>query len=79
MTNFELNENELDKVVGGTLDEAAKAWVERNKTEVIRRAGALGGLANMALNYVNNCEELYDVPALKKAIKGYGINVDDLN
>lgn len=59
--------------------DAAEAWVNRNRNEIIRRAGVLGGLANYALNFVRNDSIEYDVPALKAAIGSYGIDVSDLN
>ena len=79
MKNYELNDSELDQVIGGVLTPEAEAWVSRNRSEVIKRAGALGSLANLALNFVRNDSAVYDVPALKAAIKSYGIDVSDLN
>lgn len=79
MKNFELSEKELFNVLGGVLDEDARNWVERNKDEVIRRAGFLGGLADAALEYINGIKEEYTVAKLKEAIKNFGINVDDLD
>ena len=79
MKNYELNDNELDQIIGGVLTPEAESWVSRNKSEVIKRAGALGSLANLALNFVRNDSAVYDVPALKAAISSYGIDVSDLN
>ena len=79
MKNYELNDNELDQIIGGVLPPEAESWVSRNKSEVINRAGALGSLANFALNLVRSDSTVYDVPALKAAISSYGIDVSDLN
>ena len=79
MKNFELDEKELEKVFGGMLTEEAEAWVERNRENVIKRAGFLGGLADYALNAAREAAEIYDVADLKEAIEEYGIKVDDLD
>lgn len=79
MKKYELNDNELDMICGGTLTPEAEAWVTKNRDEVIRRAGMLGSMADFALNYVRNDKTVYDVPALKAAICGFGIDVSNLN
>ena len=79
MKKFELNDNELNKIFGGTLTEDAEDWVSGNSEKIVQSAGALGGLADFALNLVRKDTKVYDVPDLKAAIKSYGINVDDLN
>lgn len=74
-----INEKELKKVNSGVLTAEAETWISAHRDEVIARAGNLGALANLALSYVKTCETVYDVPALKAALKGYGIDVSDLN
>lgn len=79
MKKVELNDNELNKIFGGTLTKDAEDWVSRNRDKIVQSAGALGGLADFALNLVRKDTKVYDVLDLKAAIKSYGINVDDLN
>ena len=80
MKNCEMNEKDLENVAGGKLTKEAEDWVMRNRSEVVRRAGTLGFLADYALGLIRSDTTVYDVPALKKAIKdNSGINVDDLN
>ena len=78
MKNNELNDNVLDQVFGGVLTPEAEQWVTDHREEVIERAGILGGLADVGLAYVRKDKQEYDVAGLKAAIKGFGINVDDI-
>lgn len=75
-----LDFDELAKVVGGTLTQAAEEWITRNESTIRSRAKAkgLGGLADYALSQVKGCKQEYDVDALKSFLAGY-IQVDDLN
>lgn len=79
MTDFELNEKTLNEVNGGILTEEAEAWINTHRATILERAGSLASLADFALGCVKASQTVFDVPALKAAISGYGIYVDDLN
>lgn len=74
----ELNEKELQKIVGGQLTPEAAAWIDNNRNEIIRRAGGMGWLADIAFNYVSTCDEVFDIPKLKAELANYGINTTGL-
>lgn len=74
----ELNEKELQNIVGGLLTQEATTWIETNRAEIIRRAGSMGWLADIAFNYVSTCEEVYDIPKLKAELAKYGVDTQGL-
>ena len=77
---IELNDLDLKSIAGGVLTPEAEAWVAKYRDEVVKRAPAmLRGLVDPALNYVRTDATEYDVAALKELLKGYGIDVSDLD
>ena len=79
MKKVEMNDFELENVVGGVLTEEAQAWVNTNKDTIMKRArqAGLGTLANYALSYVQSCSETIDLATVKSTISQY-IDINDL-
>ena len=79
MKNCELNDFELDQVIGGVLTPEAESWINANEGTIRARAKEKGltSLANYALSYVKSSSQTFDLPTVKSTISQY-IDISDL-